>query len=148
MRKIPLTIKRFEPKYLNEILEIERESFKYPYDKSIFLSLYRIHPDGFIIALYDSRVVGYIIAIPWGFKGKIMSIAVRREFRRKGIGRMLMEEAIKHLANLGFKEIDLEVRVSNIEAIKLYEKLGFKIIDRIKCYYPDGEDAYVMELKL
>jgi len=40
----------------------------------------------------------------------------------------------------------LEVRCSNNDAVKLYEKLGFSIIQRLKAYYRDGEDAYVMAI--
>ena len=43
-------------------------------------------------------------------------------------------------------ELTMEVRCSNNDAVKLYEKLGFSIIQRLKAYYRDGEDAYVMAI--
>ena len=55
-----------------------------------------------------------------------------------------MEEAIKGLKLRGCKEAYLEVRVSNIPAISLYEKLGFRKESVINGYYRDGEAAYLM----
>jgi ribosomal-protein-alanine N-acetyltransferase len=46
------------------------------------------------------------------------------------------------------EEVYLEVRVSNSAAIKMYEKLNFKVKSRLKSYYRDGEDAYLMALEL
>jgi len=46
------------------------------------------------------------------------------------------------------KEVYLEVRVSNTPAIRLYEKLGFKIVKVLEGYYSDGENAYLMAREL
>jgi ribosomal-protein-alanine N-acetyltransferase len=71
------------------------------------------------------------------------------EHRRRGLGRALMLEAMRALKNdYGCDEIYLEVRVSNYPAINLYKSLGLKIVDTIKHYYLDGEDAYVMAAEL
>ncbi|MEM3896759.1 MAG: ribosomal protein S18-alanine N-acetyltransferase, partial [Archaeoglobaceae archaeon] len=78
--------------------------------------------------------------------GKIVSIAVRKEFRGHGIGEALLREAIKRLRARGKTKIALEVRVSNKPAQELYKKLGFRIVDTIPSYYSDGEDAYYMVL--
>ncbi|MEM2518912.1 MAG: GNAT family N-acetyltransferase, partial [Nitrososphaerota archaeon] len=78
-----------------------------------------------------------------------ISIAVLPEYRRAGIATALMEKAMEALKNVyGCSEIFLEVRVSNTPAINLYEKLGFIKIERIKNYYLDGEDAYLMAREL
>jgi ribosomal-protein-alanine N-acetyltransferase len=44
-------------------------------------------------------------------------------------------------------EIYLEVRVSNESAVRMYERLGFQIKSRLRAYYRDGEDAYLMALE-
>lgn len=81
----------------------------------------------------------------WVKKGHIVSIAVIPEARRKGIGTALMLHVMKTLKeDYNVDEYYLEVRVSNIAAIRLYEKLGFKRIKVIKGYYLNGEDAYLM----
>jgi ribosomal-protein-alanine N-acetyltransferase len=78
-----------------------------------------------------------------------VSIAVLKEYRRRGIGSKLLEETIRASREFYDAEaIYLEVRVSNKPAISLYEKFGFKKARIIRGYYMDGEDAYVMVKRL
>ena len=78
-----------------------------------------------------------------------MSIAVRPGYRRLGVGSALMSETVRVMKEIyGVESIFLEVRVSNIQAIRLYEKFGFVKVRRIKGYYRDGEDAFVMVKRL
>jgi ribosomal-protein-alanine N-acetyltransferase len=81
--------------------------------------------------------------------GHLISIAVLKDYRRLGIGSALLENTINAMRNV-YKtaSLYLEVRVSNIPAIILYEKYGFRKARVIKQYYRDGEDAYVMVLRL
>ena len=79
-------------------------------------------------------------------KGHVVSIAVIDEHRGKGFGSVLVNEAIKGVKIRQCSELYLEVRCSNTEAVKLYEKLNFSIIQRLKAYYRDGEDAFVMAI--
>ncbi len=79
----------------------------------------------------------------------LISIAVLPEYRRMGIGSALLERTISRARSEGnIVSVYLEVRISNEPAIRLYEKFGFKKARIIKGYYRDGEDAYVMVLKL
>ena len=81
--------------------------------------------------------------------GHLISIAVLEEYRGRGIGSTLLQHTIDAMKNVyKVASIYLEVRVSNIGAIKLYEKFGFKKARIVREYYRDGEDAYVMVLKL
>ncbi len=81
--------------------------------------------------------------------GHVISIAVLPEYRRLGIASALLKNAMKILKEVyDCSEVFLEVRVSNTPAINLYEKLGFMKVDRIKRYYIDGEDAYLMAREL
>ena len=81
-------------------------------------------------------------------KGHVVSVAVIDERRRKGFGSVLVNEAIKGVKIRQCSELYLEVRCSNNDAVRLYEKLGFSITQRLKAYYRDGEDAYVMAVDL
>ena len=77
--------------------------------------------------------------------GHVISIAVLPEHRKKGIGSSLLGEAIRLMkAKYDVDAVYLEVRVSNYDAINLYEKFGFRKARIIRSYYRDGEDAYVM----
>ncbi len=81
--------------------------------------------------------------------GHLVSIAVLREYRRRGIGSALLEETIRVMKHVYKVEaVFLEVRVSNEPAIRLYKRYGFRVGRRIPHYYRDGEDAYVMVLRL
>jgi len=77
-------------------------------------------------------------------KGHVISIAVLPSHHRKGIGNALIRESTQAMMNYNAKEFYLEVRESNLAAINLYKKLGFKIAKTLKHYYADGEDAFVM----
>ncbi|HEX2013641.1 MAG TPA: GNAT family N-acetyltransferase, partial [Nitrososphaera sp.] len=68
--------------------------------------------------------------------------------RNKGLGKALMIEGINGSMHKKSDEIYLEVRVSNTGAIKMYERLGFETKSRLRSYYRDGEDAYLMALGL
>ena len=82
-------------------------------------------------------------------EGHITNVAVRPEFRRKGFARKLLQDLIDHARTSGIKSLTLEVRVSNLPAIRLYESFGFKVEGRRKQYYADNrEDALIMWLRL
>lgn len=78
-------------------------------------------------------------------EAEIIYIAVRDEFRRQGIGGKMLEYFIE---NFKPESIFLEVRESNINAQKMYEKYNFKNIGIRKGYYEGGEDALLMEWKI
>lgn len=72
----------------------------------------------------------------------IVNIVVNPSFRRRGIASILMENILNIYPNC--EQLFLEVRVDNLPAINLYNKLGFRKISRRKNYYGDV-DALVME---
>jgi ribosomal-protein-alanine N-acetyltransferase len=67
--------------------------------------------------------------------------------KRKGIGQILLLDALKRIEAEGCIQITLEVRISNVAAQTLYHKHGFHILLTKPNYYADGEDAYLMEKK-
>ena len=96
-----------------------------------------------IIGYYDNdNLVGFIIYESLFEVIDILYIVVDPIYRRKGIGYTLVKYLID---NFEFEKIMLEVRCDNSNAIKLYKKFNFKIINIRKKYY-DGVDAYVMEM--
>lgn len=81
--------------------------------------------------------------------GHLVSIAVLEEYRGRGIGKALLQETIRVMRDVyRTVSIYLEVRVSNERAIRLYEKMGFRKVRLIPGYYRDGENAWVMVLRL
>ena len=95
-------------------------------------------------AVEDSRMVGVVAGDPrrrdgWGW---IATIAVDASFRRRGVGAALLHACEQRL---GVPKARLTVRVSNLGAIRLYEREGYETTEVWKAYYNDGEDAMVME---
>lgn len=133
---------------LKKILEIEKRSFKDPWSFRIFKHLLNNPFCWFKVLEKDENIIGYIVAIDEGFAFHLINIAVEEKERRKGFGKFMIKKFIEEAKNRGIEYLYLEVRQSNLNAINLYKKFGFKIFDIKEKYYPDGEDAFLMELQL
>lgn len=140
-------IRPFDPRDSSDIIRIDAESFKTS-NPTYDLFVYLAYGSEILVADLGNAVIGYVVVSYRGDEAKIMSIAVKNEFRRRGIGKMLLNEAIKRAKKRGMKRIRLEVRESNLPAQKLYKKFGFEIIGHLESYYSDGESAYLMNLDL
>ena len=77
-----------------------------------------------------------------------MNIVVRKDERKKGIGKRLLQELISIAKNEKVDNIFLEVNFSNVPAKKLYDNIGFRIIGIRKKYYNNKDDAIIMKLSL
>ena len=150
-------IRRCEPTDLISIMEINMKTLPEHYSDYFYESLLADMPESFLIAENGGRHVGYIMCkSEFGFsnfkklgfvkKGHVVSVAVLDEFRGNGIGSALVQEAFKGVKERQCDEMYLEVRCSNTDAVKMYEKLGMSIKQRLQSYYRDGEDAYMMAI--
>ena len=145
---------------LAKVIMINRVCLPENYTFFFFDSILQSYPKAFLVAEVDGDIAGYIMCrVEQGFSklnrlsitklGHVISIAVLPEYRRRGIAKALLTQAMKALKEeYRCGEIYLEVRVSNTAAISLYQKLGFRIVKVSKRYYVDGEDAYIMARKL
>ena len=138
-------------------MEINLQTLPEHYSDYFYESLLEELPEAFIVAEIDGKVIGYIMCkTEYGFsnfkklgfvkKGHVVSVAVLEQHRDKGIGTMLVNESLKGVKMKQCGELYLEVRCSNNDAVKLYERLGFVILQRPKSYYRDGEDAFLMAI--
>lgn len=133
-------IRKFRREDIHQILEIEQQAFpKTPYPKETFLYYARSLPDTFLVLEIGDDIAGYII---FGKDGHIHSTAVKRNYRKKGFGRMLFGHALKCVE----RRLWLEVRTKNRGAIAFYERMGMKITGRVANYYGD-DDALIMVLR-
>lgn len=153
------TIRRAERDDIPRVIYINMKCLPENYPDFFFYYHLDNWNDAFFVAEVSNVVVGYImnrIERGIGFfkkillkKGHVVSIAVLEEYRKRGIGEALMIAGMNAMKNIyDSREAYLEVRVSNYPAIRLYEKLGFKIIKVIEGYYNDGENAYLMAREL
>ena len=137
------------PNDLDEIVAIENVSFPSPWPRRIFEREIEAKNSYKRVIRFSGSVVAYIVTWTIYDEVHILNIAVHPDFRKIGLGEMLIRDCLASSLERGLKLVLLEVRVSNSSAIKLYEKIGFKTLSVRKKYYSDtGEDAYVMMYEL
>ena len=141
-----MIIRKFVPKDLKRVYEIENMSFDQSYGIHMFQQLYEMGI-GFLVAEEDDYVVGYIMFwIKYENQGHIISLAVDKNYRRLGAGTELLIRAISILSLLKIDAIYLEVKENNFGARQFYKRFNF-IEDRIvPGYYENGESAVIMYL--
>jgi len=152
-------LRRFRPDDLDSVMHINQVCLPENYGSYFFTELYERFPETFIVAEENGKIIGYVMCrIETGLpdfgllgiskRGHVISIAVLPENQRGGIGTALMEEVMRGMRFYKAKEWFLEVRVTNTPAVKLYKKFGFQTNKIAHGYYNDGEDAYIMSVKL
>ncbi|HHW12804.1 MAG TPA: ribosomal protein S18-alanine N-acetyltransferase [Firmicutes bacterium] len=131
---------------LPEVLAIEEQCFPVPWSRSAFLyELLENERAYYCVAKTATKVVGYVGMWVILDEGHITNLAVDPAYRRKGIGRALLEHLITEGKKRGVRFLTLEVRSSNLVAQQLYRKLGFYEAGVRPGYYQDNqEDAIIM----
>jgi [ribosomal protein S18]-alanine N-acetyltransferase len=134
---------------LPEVAAVEQKSYAFPWSENIFRDCLRV---GYTCRALDlaGQVIGYGVMSLGAGEAHILNVCVREEFRTVGFGRRMLEHLMERAA-AGVSEAFLEVRPSNLAAIRLYQRLGFEQIGIRRGYYqaPDGrEDAIVLKLVL
>ena len=133
---------------IDEIFVIENASFTVPWSKQMIEETFENPYTKMFVAEDDKSVVGYSslgLIVP---DAELLSIAVKNEYRRQGIGEMLFDSVLAFADKEDVSDIFLEVRESNEAAIELYLKKGMEVIGRRKEYYQKPvEDAVLMHYK-
>jgi len=154
-----VTIRPIARNDLEQVVQIERQSFPDPYPRRLLQWLATNLPAFFLVATPGGNqtgnrheLLGYVVAQVVTSAdariGHVISIAVRPLHRRKGIGRQLMQEIIRRLLEEKCSQVRLEVRGQNTAAISLYEELGFHRQETLRRYYEGGEDGALLTLDL
>jgi ribosomal-protein-alanine N-acetyltransferase len=104
-----------------------------------------------LVATLEQRVAGLAVLRMAAGEAELLTMAIRPELRRRGLGRRLLAEVVTRAADYGADVMWLDVRVSNAAAIALYRAAGFVEIGRRKDYYRTAtgrEDAMMMRLAM
>lgn len=135
---------------LDAVHGIERRAYPVPWSYGVFYDC--------LIARYNcqalwrgQRLEGYFIAQQVLDEAHLLNVCVDPDSQRQGLGELLMQEWLLLATSAGCGRALLEVRVSNLGAQALYQKLGFARIGYRKGYYPalsGREDGIVMALTL
>ena len=134
---------------LPQVQRIEQQCFSLPWTEAMLRM--QLQPDShvFLTAETEGVVVGYVGMLYVLDEGYISNVAVRPDFRRRGVAEALLRalEARSRALRLSF--LTLEVRAGNAAAVALYEKRGYRVVGRRKNYYEKPtEDAILMTLTL
>ena len=108
----------------------------------------RVRPDLFLVGLENAKIIASVMAGYEGHRGWLNYVAVAPEFRRRGAGRQILDEAERLLRAAGCAKINLQVRTTNRQAIQFYRRLGYEVDDVISMgkrlehdYQPDPPTA-------
>lgn len=156
MKAMQVRIRKIRPADVERIIEIER-SWQHLSHWSED-SYYRlVNDDGFTASFLAEVegdagrpfIAGFVIFHVAGSNCEVYNIAVDVRHARTGIGKQLMTTVVNESLKRYASKVLLEVRKSNINAIRFYEGFGFKVLGERKNYYSNPiEDAFVMEKNL
>jgi ribosomal protein S18 acetylase RimI-like enzyme len=131
------------------LAEAELECFSDPWPPQFFVA--EILADGrFNRLLVDpsGSMVAYLFCVWQYLDLHVLKVATLPQHRRTGLARRLMALAEGHAVEVGGETLSLEVRVSNLEAVALYEALEYEHVGTRTSYYQDGEDAVIMTKRI
>jgi ribosomal-protein-alanine N-acetyltransferase len=131
---------------LERIMEIDRLSFDPPWSENQFLASLK----GLFIVFEETEILGFLVGALCEIARRaiIMRIAVHPEYRGRGIATKLIVAAVEKFKQMDFKAVELDVEIVKNGAIKLYEKLGFKIMRVATMDYEDEPSYFMMKLSL
>ena len=144
MEILPMTIDD-----VHDAAKIEQLCFSDPWSENAFLNELENPLTRYIVAREDGRCIGYCGYWSVAGEGDITNVAVAPEYRRAGIGSMLIKRLIECAVEENLSQLTLEVRRSNTAAQRLYSKYGFeKVGERTDYYQNPRENAWIMTKNL
>ena len=141
--RIELRVRPLSYGDLPNVIAIERRAFPAPWSLAMFVLELSKPSSVCLAALHGDELVGYLVCSRYHTVWHLMNVAVDRDYRRLGVASTLIRELF---GTTGHSErYTLEVRVSNAEAIRMYESFGFRSAGVRRSYYHDNnEDALIM----
>lgn len=141
-------IRELREEDIEKVSQIEAQSFSMPWSANAFRKLLEDTNSIYIVAIEDQEVVGCCGVSDVSGEGNIDNVVVDPKYRCRGIASDLIMETLKRGRERGIEEFTLEVRVSNLAAIRVYEKAGFKSEGiRPRFYEKPTEDAMIMWIR-
>lgn len=133
---------------MDEVLEIEQESFEFPWAEDDFIRCLRQRNCIGMVAEQGERVVGFMIYELHKTRLHVLNFAVADDLRRTGVGTQMIEKLIHKLSSQRRTRITLEVRETNLPAQIFFRENGFRAVSVLRDFYDDSpEDAYMMEYR-
>ena len=132
---------------MREIAHIDKLSFSESWSEESYLEMNKNKSYLFLQEEIDGKLAGFILLMDVVDAAEIIRVAVLPEYREMGIGTKLIEKAVEEIMKKGMEDIFLEVRESNSNAIKLYNKCGFEECGVRKNYYSNPKENGIIMIK-
>lgn len=133
---------------LDEVAAVEQEAYEFPWSRGNFEDSLRNGYFGICMRHVTGALVGYCVLMPVVDEMHLLNLCVAPQVQGTGAGLALLREAVRTTRSKALSGLLLEVRPSNVRALRLYERFGFTTVGRRKNYYParrhGREDALVM----
>lgn len=140
-----MEIRKMNEGDIAQLAQLEKLCFQDPWSASAFTYELNNPLSLWLVAADDDTVAGYVGSQTVMGESDMMNVAVAPAYRRQKLAENLILKLIDMLNDRQSKSLTLEVRVSNIPAISLYEKLGFVQVGRRPGYYRNPkEDALIL----
>lgn len=131
--------------HVAQVAELEKICFSAPWSENSVASELTNPLSLWLVATDGETVAGYIGSQSVEGEADMMNVAVHPDYRRQGVGEMLVDGLVEALKEKGVHSLSLEVRRSNQSAIRLYEKTGFAQAGLRRNYYRNPkEDALIL----
>jgi ribosomal-protein-alanine N-acetyltransferase len=137
---------------LDEVMQIENAVFTHPWSKTNFLDSLRNSDNAWVVRAADGELLGYFVQMAVVDESHLLTVAVKASVQKQGLGNFILGLMLQQAKLMLMNSVLLEVRESNLPALKLYQQFGFEQIGRRKNYYQAGhqqrEDALVLRYLL
>ena len=146
----PPTIRAMREEDLEAVWAIERQAYSYPWSKGIFIDCLRV-PYVCEVLEEAGQTIGYGIMSQGGDEAHLLNLCLAEGMRGRRLGALLLEHLVQRAISEGVRVLYLEVRPSNLRAIRLYRRAGFARIGVRRNYYRAAggrEDALVLARSL
>lgn len=133
-----------------QVAAVEKRLFSRPWTAEAFLDSLSLPDTVFLVAQREDskELLGYCGCYQSFDEGNITNVAVCESVRRQGIASALISALVNQGSQRGIRRFFLEVRISNVPAVTLYEKAGFQTVGVRKGFYAEPvEDAKIMVLE-
>jgi [ribosomal protein S18]-alanine N-acetyltransferase len=146
---IRVTVRWMIPKDMVDALEIERQSFEFPWQEQDFVHILRHRNCVAMVADCDGRVTGFMVYETHRDQIYVRNFAVQADCRRQGIGSQMVAKLLNKLSAKRRSRITLEVRETNVSAQLFFKANGFRAVGILHSHFDDtpNEDAYRMEYR-
>ena len=131
-----------------EVLDIESQSFEFPWLEEDFIRCLRQRNCIGMVAEHEDQVVGFMIYELHKNRIHVLNFSVAADYRRRGVGSQMVAKLIGKLSSQRRSRVVLEVRETNLPAQLFFRENGFRAVSVLRAYYEDTpEDAYLMQFR-